>query len=112
MVVIKNFIQSKHGRACVAIREDEIASESLGINTTYYKVVAFAIGALFAGLAGGLFVHYMQYISPTTGQIGFLKSIDILIMLVFGGLGSITGSIVAAIVLTLLRSTRSSLNTE
>ena len=102
VVVIKNFIQSKHGRACVAIREDEIASESLGINTTYYKVVAFAIGALFAGLAGGLFVHYMQYISPTTGQIGFLKSIDILIMLVFGGLGSITGSIVAAIVLTLL----------
>lgn len=102
IIIIKNFINSKHGRACIAIREDEIASESLGINTTYYKVVAFAIGALFAGLAGGLFVHYMQYISPTPGQIGFLKSIDILIMLVLGGLGSLTGSVVAAIVLTLL----------
>lgn len=102
VIIIKNFIEGKHGRACIAIREDEIASESLGIPTTYYKVLAFTIGAIFAGLAGGLYVHYMQYIAPTATQIGFQKSIDILIMVVLGGMGSITGSIVAAVILTLL----------
>lgn len=102
VLIIKNFIASNSGRACIAIREDEIASDSLGINTTYFKVAAFAIGALFAGIAGGLFSHYMQYINPAENQIGFLKSIDILIMVVLGGLGSITGSIIAAIFLTLL----------
>lgn len=100
IVIIKNFIESTHGRACIAIREDEIASESLGINSTYYKVTAFAVGAFFAGLAGGLFSHYMQYINPAS--IGFMKSVDILIMVVLGGLGSITGSVFAAIFLTLL----------
>ena len=86
IVVIRNFIDSSHGRACVSIREDETVI-SLGINTTYYKVTAFAIGAGFAGVAGGLFSHYLQYISPAPGQIGFLRSIDILIMVVLGGLG-------------------------
>lgn len=100
VIVIKNFIESTHGRACIAIREDEIASESLGINSTYYKVTAFAIGAFFAGVAGGLFSHLMQYINPAS--IGFMKSVDILIMVVLGGLGSITGSVLAAIFLTLL----------
>ena len=71
IVVIRNFIDSSHGRACVSIREDETAAASLGINTTYYKVTAFAIGAGFAGVAGGLFSHYLQYISPAPGQIGF-----------------------------------------
>ncbi len=102
VVIIKNFISSRHGRACVSIREDEIASETLGINTTYYKVAAFTIGAFFAGVAGSLYVHYMQYINPASNQIGFMKSIDILIMVVLGGLGSITGSIAAAIFLTLI----------
>ncbi|HHT90718.1 MAG: branched-chain amino acid ABC transporter permease [Bacillota bacterium] len=102
IVVIRNFIDSSHGRACVSIREDETAAASLGINTTYYKVTAFAIGAGFAGVAGGLFSHYLQYISPAPGQIGFLRSIDILIMVVLGGLGNITGSVFSAIVLTLL----------
>ncbi len=99
---IKNFVNSAHGRACVSIREDEIAAGSLGINIIYYKVAAFAIGAMVAGVAGALFSHYMQYISPGTNQIGFLRSIDILIMVVLGGLGSLTGSVVSAILLTLL----------
>ncbi|MDI9419622.1 MAG: branched-chain amino acid ABC transporter ATP-binding protein/permease [Bacillota bacterium] len=102
VVIIKNFISSYHGRACIAVREDELASEALGINTTFYKVSAFTIGAFFAGLAGGLFSHFMGYINPATNQIGFLKSIDILIMVVLGGLGSITGSVGAAIFLTLI----------
>lgn len=102
VVIIKNFIRSKHGRACIAIREDELASEALGINTTLYKVAAFTIGALFAGLAGGLYSHFMGYINPAANQIGFIKSIDILIMVVLGGLGSITGSVGAAILLTLI----------
>jgi len=102
VIIIKNFIATYHGRACIAVREDELASEALGINTTFYKVSAFTIGALFAGLAGGLFSHYMGYINPAANQIGFLKSIDILIMVVLGGLGSITGSVGAAIFLTLI----------
>jgi branched-chain amino acid transport system permease protein len=102
VLIIKNFISSYHGRACIAVREDELASETLGINTTFYKVSAFTLGAFFAGLAGGLFSHYMGYINPAANQIGFLKSIDILIMVVLGGLGSITGSIGAAIFLTLI----------
>ena len=102
VVVIKNFVNSDHGRACLAIREDEIAAESLGIHSTYFKTLAFALGAGFAGVAGGLFSHYLQYMAPTPGQIGFMKSIDILIMVVLGGLGSITGSIVAALTLTIL----------
>ncbi|NLJ79441.1 MAG: branched-chain amino acid ABC transporter permease [Firmicutes bacterium] len=102
VVIIKNFIYSAHGRACISIREDETAAGSLGINTTYYKVVAFAIGAMFAGVAGALFSHYMQFISPTTGQIGFMRSVDILIMLVLGGLGNLTGSVVVAVFLTFL----------
>lgn len=102
VLVVRNLVNSDHGRACVAIREDELASETLGINTTYYKVCVFAIGAMFAGMAGSLLAHYMQFIAPTPSQIGFLKSIDLLIMLVLGGLGSITGSVIAATFLTIL----------
>lgn len=102
VVAIRNFVSSDYGRACMAVREDEIAAESLGVNSTYFKVLAFALGAFFAGTAGGLFAHYLQYLAPTPNQIGFVKSIDILIMLVLGGLGSLTGSILAAIILTII----------
>ncbi|WP_461370696.1 branched-chain amino acid ABC transporter permease [Candidatus Darwinibacter acetoxidans] len=102
VVVIRNFVTSDFGRACLAVREDEIAAESLGVNSTYFKVLAFAIGAFFAGAAGALFSHYLQYMAPTPSQIGFVKSIDILIMVVLGGLGSITGSIFAAVFLTII----------
>ena len=95
IVVISNFIKSKSGRACIAIREDEIAAEAMGINTTFYKVLAFAIGALFAGIAGALYGGYLSFITPES--FGFMKSIDILVIVVFGGMGSITGSVVGAI---------------
>ncbi len=100
VVVIKNFINSTHGRACISIRENEIAAETMGINTTKYKVLAFSIGAFFAGLAGALHAHYFYTIQP--GTFNFLKSFDILVMVVLGGMGSLTGSIIAAILLTFL----------
>lgn len=100
IIVISNFTKSRHGRACISVREDEIAADSMGINVTYYKVLAFAIGSLFAGLAGGLFSHNFFIIQPA--QFNFLKSFDILIYVVLGGLGSLTGSIVAAVLLTVI----------
>jgi branched-chain amino acid transport system permease protein len=95
-----NLVRSRHGRALLAVREDEIAAESLGIPTTRYKVLAFTVGASFAGMAGGLFGHYLRYLN--TNSFGFLKSIEVVIMVVLGGMGSISGSITAAILLTLL----------
>ncbi|MDD2430845.1 MAG: branched-chain amino acid ABC transporter permease [Firmicutes bacterium] len=95
-----NLMRSTHGRALLSIREDEIAAEAMGINTTFYKVFAFSAGAFFAGLAGGLFAHSMGYIAPSNFE--FMRSIEILVMVVLGGLGSITGSVVAAFVLTIL----------
>jgi branched-chain amino acid transport system permease protein len=98
VVVINNFINSSHGRACISIRENEIAAEAMGINTTKYKVIAFALGAMFAGLAGGIYANYMFFIQP--GTFSFLKSFEILVMVVLGGLGSITGSILGAVIMT------------
>lgn len=98
--VISNFLNSTHGRACISIREDEIAAETMGINTTKYKVIAFTMGAFFAGVAGAMFAHLLTYLHPS--MFGFLKSIDILVMVVIGGLGSITGSIGSAVFITLI----------
>lgn len=95
---IKNFIDSTHGRACISVRENEIAAEAMGIDTTKYKVLAFTIGAAFAGIAGCLFSHYFYIAHPAS--FTFMKSFDILTMVVLGGLGSITGSITSAILLT------------
>lgn len=100
IVIINNFIRSSHGRACISIREDEIAAESMGINTTKYKVMAFALGAFFAGVAGALYASYFYFLKPDL--FGFLKSIDILVIVVLGGMGSITGSVIAAILLAVL----------
>jgi branched-chain amino acid transport system permease protein len=100
IVVIVNFTNSRHGRACISVRENEIASDAMGINTTYYKVLAFAIGSFFAGVAGALYAHNFYIIQPS--NFGFLKSIDILIYVVLGGLGSISGAIVATILLTIV----------
>lgn len=100
IILINNFVRSSQGRACISIREDEIAAESMGINTTKYKVMAFAIGAFFAGVAGALYSSYFYFIKPNI--FGFMKSIDILVIVVFGGMGSITGSVIAAIVLAVL----------
>lgn len=100
ILIIANFTKSRHGRACIAIREDEIAADSMGINTTYYKVLAFAIGSFFAGVAGAIFAHNFYIIQPTT--FNFLKSFDILIYVVLGGLGSLSGATIAAVFLTLV----------
>ena len=97
---IKNFVNSTHGRACIAIRENEIAAEAMGVNTTKYKVMAFTIGAAFAGVAGGLFAHQFYLISPNS--FTFLASFNYLIMVVLGGMGSITGSIAGAFVVTFI----------
>lgn len=100
ITLINNFVRSSQGRACISIREDEIAAESMGINTTKYKVMAFAIGAFFAGIAGALYSSYFYFIKPTL--FGFNKSIDILVIVVFGGMGSISGSIIAAVALAVI----------
>jgi branched-chain amino acid transport system permease protein len=100
IILINNFIKSSHGRACISIREDEIAAESMGINTTKYKVMAFAIGGFFAGIAGALYASYFYFVKPDL--FGFLKSIDILVIVVLGGMGSITGSVIAAVALALI----------
>ncbi len=100
VVIIRNFLRSSQGRDCIAIREDEIAAESIGVNTTRSKVLAFTIGAFFAGVAGAMYASYFYYINPD--QFGFLRSIDILVIVVLGGLGSLSGSVIAAIVLALV----------
>jgi branched-chain amino acid transport system permease protein len=100
IVVIANFTNSKHGRACISVRENEIAADAMGINTTFYKVIAFVIGAFFAGVAGGLYSHNFYIIQPT--NFGFLKSFDILIFVVLGGLGSMSGAVISAILLTII----------
>lgn len=100
ILVVVNLINSSYGRAIISVREDEVAAELMGINTTKYKVLAFVIGAMFAGLAGALYAHYFYIIKPET--FNFLKSFDILVMVVLGGLGSTTGAIIAAIFVTVL----------
>lgn len=100
ILVVANFVHSGPGRATLAVREDEIAAESMGVNTTKYKVVAFVLGAITASIAGTLFAGYQQSVFPK--DYGFMKSIDILIIVVFGGMGSTTGAVVSAIVLGVL----------
>lgn len=100
IVIIYNIIHSSQGRAMLSVRENEIAAESMGINAFKYKIMAFVIGAFFAGLAGGLYAHYMGYIQPTA--FDFNKSIDYLTFVVFGGMGSLSGSVIATIILTFL----------
>ena len=100
LALARNLARSTHGRALFAIRDDEIAAEALGVDTTRYKVTAFVLGAFFAGVAGGLFAHYLSYLNPST--FTFLKSIEVIAMVVLGGMGSLSGSVLAAIVLTLM----------
>lgn len=97
---IQTLLKSRHGRAIVSIREDEIAAEACGISTTYYKTLAFTVSAFFAGIGGGLYAHYLSILDPT--NFGFMKSVEILVMVVLGGLGSMIGSVVSAFVLTVL----------
>jgi branched-chain amino acid transport system permease protein len=98
--ITKRVYASRIGRAWVAIREDEIASSVVGINTTMYKLYAFAFGAFWAGLAGAVFAGKMQFVSPES--FTFMESVLILCMVILGGLGSITGVILGAFILVLL----------
>ena len=98
--VIHMVMKSRHGRAILSIRENEIAAESCGVNTTYYKVMAFVLSAFFAGVAGCLYAGYLGSLYPST--FGFMKSIEILVMVVLGGMGSMLGSVLSAAVLTIL----------
>lgn len=104
--VIWRLVQSSHGRGFLSVREDEIAAQAMGINTTQMKVRAFVLSSFFAGIAGSLFSHVTNYISPST--FNFLLSVNAVIMVVLGGMGSMSGSIAAAIFITampeLLRS--------
>ncbi|NLW92013.1 MAG: branched-chain amino acid ABC transporter permease [Syntrophomonadaceae bacterium] len=93
-------LSSRTGRAFYAIREDEIAAESCGVNTTRLKVTAFVLGSFLGGLGGGLYAHYMFYIDPQV--FNFTKSIELLNMVVLGGMGSIPGTILGAVLLTIL----------
>jgi branched-chain amino acid transport system permease protein len=104
IVIITIFVMyylqnSRFGRALIAIREDDIAAETMGVNVSVYKIKAFAIGCFFAGIAGGLYAHLLQYLNPV--DFGFAKSFDILCFVVLGGLGSIPGVVLGTTLLTL-----------
>lgn len=97
---VRNFVYSKLGRGVLAIREDEIASELMSVNTRRTKFLAFMVSSFFAGIAGGLFAHLLQFISPRVFDI--IKTTDVLIMVYLGGIASIGGSILGATVYTVL----------
>lgn len=98
IVVLVNIIRSKHGRNMKAIREEELASQIIGINVFKYKLMSLMISAVYAGVAGGLLGHYMNFLQPKMFML--IKSTELTIMVIFGGLGSISGSVIAALVLT------------
>jgi len=98
VVMARRLLLSTQGRALLAIREDEVAAEAMGVDTVGWKVRAFVISAAFAGLAGVLLVHKIQLVTPR--MFTFVKSMEVVVMVVLGGMGSITGSIVAATLLT------------
>ncbi len=100
VAMLWRLVHSVKGLAFAAIREDDIAAAAMGVDTTRHKIIAFALGAFWAGVAGGLFAHFIGYIHTNSFQ--FLKSIEIVVMVVLGGAGSLSGSILAAIALTIL----------
>lgn len=100
LTILYLIIRSRHGRAIVSIREDEIAAEAVGVPTTFYKVYGFAVSAFFAGIAGGALAFYQGIIDPK--KFTFMFSVEIFIIVVLGGMGSFTGTIVAAIILGIL----------
>jgi len=99
-LIIHMVMKSRHGRAILSIRENEIAAESCGIQTTYYKTMAFVLSAALAGVAGCLYAGYLGSLFPSTFK--FMKSIEILVMVVLGGMGSMLGSVIGATVLTFI----------
>lgn len=101
LVVVSNFIKSSPGRAVISIREDEIASNSMGINVAYYKMFAFTLSAFFAGIGGGLYAAYFGYLNPN--MFGFMNSVNFVVIIVLGGLGSLTGTVLASTIFVYIR---------
>lgn len=102
LFIILNMIQSRDGRAIMAIRDNRIAAESIGINITKYKMMAFSVSAALAGVAGALYSHNLATLTASPKNFGYNMSIMILVFVVLGGIGNIRGSIIAAVILTLL----------
>ncbi len=100
LVAVMNMVNSRHGRAITAIRDNRIAAEACGINVTYFRMLAFVIAAFFAGVAGVLYGHNLSILSAST--FDYNKSIELLVIVVLGGMGSIRGSVIAAIIITVL----------
>jgi len=98
--VVASIVNSTYGRGFIAVHDDEVAASAMGINPVRYKVIAFVVGAFFAGVAGGLYAHHKQFISPS--GFDFMKSIDIVVMVILGGMGRTVGVIIAAALLTIL----------
>jgi branched-chain amino acid transport system permease protein len=95
VLLARNLVNSSMGRACIAVREDEVAADIMGIDTTRFKTLAFVLGCSLAGLAGGLYAHRYPFLHPSS--FDFLKSLDVLLVVVLGGLGSLTGTVVTAV---------------
>lgn len=100
VIAMTLLIHSRHGRNMIAIREEELASQAIGINVFRYKMISFAISAAYAAIAGALYAHYLGYLQPLMFQL--TKSTELTIMVIFGGLGSIGGSVIGAFVLTFI----------
>jgi branched-chain amino acid transport system permease protein len=100
LLVLRRVINSNFGRGIMAVREDEVAANLTGVDTRRIKLYAFLISAFFAGVAGGLFAHLLQFINPRSFSI--LKSTDMLVMVYLGGVGSLTGSLLGAAIFTIL----------
>ncbi len=100
IIAIANLIRSRHGRNMIAVREEELASQIIGINVFKYKMISLMISAGFAGIAGGMMGHYMTFLQPK--MFSLVKSTELTIIVIFGGLGSISGSVLGALVLTSL----------
>jgi branched-chain amino acid transport system permease protein len=98
--VVYNLMHSTYGRGFLSVKDDEIAAEAMGVNTTKFKVTAFVTGAFFAGIAGALYAHFDGYLNPE--NFNFLKSVEIVVMVILGGMGSLGGVVLAAIILTIL----------
>jgi len=100
IVLLVNFLKSKHGRNCIAIREEEMAAKVIGINVMKYKMVAMLISCALCGLSGGLMAHYMHYLHPV--MFNMAKSNELIVMVILGGQGSLSGTIIATIFLVFL----------
>ncbi len=100
VLMVSSYINSRHGRNCIAVREDETAAQAIAVDTFRYKQISFFINSILAGLSGGFLAHYVGFIQPS--MFGFSKSTELIVMVIFGGMHSVTGAVMGAFVLTSL----------